>query len=164
VSRVVKKIAQLRTAGLLHLGAEVEGGLDRGLGRQNAMQYSALLRSEMRLVSRVSPVQTALRNCTRDEGRSFEVGNQVLTRVRRARGGLPRPRKSCLRCAVLPSILQDVCGRFLDHCGPGRPIRLDIGPRARLRLEVLLSAVIRLRLIEIANSQKPERLPAIDDE
>ena len=32
----------------------------------------------MGLVSRVSPVQTALRNCTRDEGRSFEVGNQVL--------------------------------------------------------------------------------------
>src|SRR5262245_11725156 len=35
-------------------------------------------RSELGLVSRVSPVQTALRNCTRDEGRSFEVGNQVL--------------------------------------------------------------------------------------
>src|SRR5437764_8394215 len=34
--------------------------------------------TEMGLVSRVSPVQTALRNCTRDEGRSFEVGNQVL--------------------------------------------------------------------------------------
>ena len=34
--------------------------------------------SEMGLVSRVSPVQTALRNCTRDEGRPFEVGNQVL--------------------------------------------------------------------------------------
>ena len=30
------------------------------------------------LVSRVAPVQTAMRNCTRDEGRSFEVGNQVL--------------------------------------------------------------------------------------
>jgi hypothetical protein len=30
------------------------------------------------LVSRVSPVQTAVRNYTRDEGRSFEVGNQVL--------------------------------------------------------------------------------------
>jgi hypothetical protein len=30
------------------------------------------------LVSRVSSVQTALRNCTRDEGRSFEFGNQVL--------------------------------------------------------------------------------------
>jgi hypothetical protein len=34
--------------------------------------------SELGLVSRVSPVQTALRNCTRDEGRPFEVGNQVL--------------------------------------------------------------------------------------
>ena len=34
--------------------------------------------SELGLVSRVSPVQTALRNYTRDEGRSFEVGNQVL--------------------------------------------------------------------------------------
>ena len=29
-------------------------------------------------VSRVSPVQTAVRNCTRDEGRSFEAGSQVL--------------------------------------------------------------------------------------
>src|ERR1700730_7670830 len=27
-----------------------------------------------RLVSRVTPVHTAVRNCTRDEGRSFEVG------------------------------------------------------------------------------------------
>jgi hypothetical protein len=34
--------------------------------------------TEMGLVSRVTPVQTAMRNCTRDEGRSFEVGNQVL--------------------------------------------------------------------------------------
>jgi hypothetical protein len=42
------------------------------------MHYSAPLMSEMGLVSRVSPVQTALRNCTRDEGRSFEVGNQML--------------------------------------------------------------------------------------
>jgi hypothetical protein len=31
----------------------------------------------MGLVSRVTPVHTALRNCTRDEGRSFEVGNQI---------------------------------------------------------------------------------------
>jgi hypothetical protein len=30
------------------------------------------------IVSRVTPVQTALRNCTRDEGGPFEVGNQVL--------------------------------------------------------------------------------------
>ena len=29
-------------------------------------------------VSRVTPVHTALRNCTRDEGGPFEVGNQVL--------------------------------------------------------------------------------------
>jgi hypothetical protein len=29
-------------------------------------------------VSRVSPVQTAMRNCTRDEGGPFKVGNQVL--------------------------------------------------------------------------------------
>ena len=29
------------------------------------------------IVSRVTSVHTALRNCTRDEGRSFEVGNQV---------------------------------------------------------------------------------------
>jgi hypothetical protein len=34
--------------------------------------------SALGLVSRVSPVQTAMRSCTRDEGRSFEVGNQVL--------------------------------------------------------------------------------------
>jgi len=30
------------------------------------------------LVSRVSPVHTAVCNCTRDEGGPFEVGNQVL--------------------------------------------------------------------------------------
>ena len=29
-------------------------------------------------VSRVSSIQTAIRNCTRDEGRSFEAGSQVL--------------------------------------------------------------------------------------
>ena len=29
-------------------------------------------------VSRASPVQTAVRNCTRDEGRPFEAGDQVL--------------------------------------------------------------------------------------
>ena len=29
-------------------------------------------------VSRASPIQTAMCNCTRDEGRSFEVGSQVL--------------------------------------------------------------------------------------
>ena len=34
--------------------------------------------SAVGLVSRASPVHTAMRNCTRDEGRPFEVGNQVL--------------------------------------------------------------------------------------
>jgi hypothetical protein len=34
--------------------------------------------SELGLVSRVTPVHTALRSCTRDEGGPFEVGNQVL--------------------------------------------------------------------------------------
>jgi len=30
------------------------------------------------LCHEVTPVHTALRNCTRDEGRPFEFGNQVL--------------------------------------------------------------------------------------
>ena len=34
--------------------------------------------SELGLVSRVTPVHTAVRNCTRDEGGPFEIGNQVL--------------------------------------------------------------------------------------
>jgi hypothetical protein len=34
--------------------------------------------SQMGRVSRVSPVYTAVRNCTRDEGGPFEVGSQVL--------------------------------------------------------------------------------------
>jgi hypothetical protein len=34
--------------------------------------------SELGRVSRVLPVHTAVRNCTRDEGKPFEVGNQVL--------------------------------------------------------------------------------------
>src|SRR6478672_11622177 len=36
------------------------------------------LEAEHGRVSRVSPVHTAIRNCTRDEGGPFEVGNQVL--------------------------------------------------------------------------------------
>ncbi len=34
--------------------------------------------SEMRSVSRVSPVQTAVRNCMRDEGGPFGTGDQEL--------------------------------------------------------------------------------------
>ena len=33
--------------------------------------------SEVGLVSRVTPVHTAMRNCTRDEGRPFGFGDQV---------------------------------------------------------------------------------------
>ena len=36
-----------------------------------------LPRSELGLVSRASPVQTAVRNCTRDEGGPFGFGDQV---------------------------------------------------------------------------------------
>ena len=43
-----------------------------------AVTSSQKPKSAMGLVSRVSPVQTAMRNCTRDEGRSFGFGNQVL--------------------------------------------------------------------------------------
>src|SRR6266571_5930472 len=35
------------------------------------------------LCHEVSPVHTAMRNCTRDEGGPFEVGNQVLISSRR---------------------------------------------------------------------------------
>jgi hypothetical protein len=39
---------------------------------------SAVHESAIGRVSRVSPVHTAIRNCTRHEGGPFEVGNQVL--------------------------------------------------------------------------------------
>jgi hypothetical protein len=42
------------------------------------MQFAAVHESAPGSVSRVPPVQTAVRNCTRDEGRSFEAGSQVL--------------------------------------------------------------------------------------
>jgi len=51
--------------------------LDYSIGILQSRNSQQLM-SEEGLVSRVSPVQTALRNCTRDEGRPFEVGNQVL--------------------------------------------------------------------------------------
>ena len=40
--------------------------------------FDAKLMSESGCVSRVSPVQTALRNCTRDEGGPFGFGDQEL--------------------------------------------------------------------------------------
>src|SRR5260221_6068998 len=54
--------------------------------RSTLFPYTTLFRSQATrpvtsgsgLVSRVTPVHTALRNCTRDEGRPFEFGNEVL--------------------------------------------------------------------------------------
>ena len=44
--------------------------------RQCALQNPERLRSELGLVSRVSPVHTATRNCTGDEGGPFGFGDQ----------------------------------------------------------------------------------------
>ena len=49
---------------------------------QSRLQLSARANGRFGSVSRVTPVHTAMRNCTRDEGRSFEIGNQVLKRNR----------------------------------------------------------------------------------
>ena len=49
--------------------------------RLNPLRYCNMQCWPMSLlgrVSRASPVQTAMRNCTRDEGGPFEVGSQVL--------------------------------------------------------------------------------------
>jgi hypothetical protein len=51
------------------------------------------------LVSRVSPVQTAVRNCTRDEGGPFEVGNH---------GVIPSHRKLLRSKAVVVSVAERV--------------------------------------------------------
>jgi hypothetical protein len=67
-------------------GIEAEWSVDWTFHKSRSASRRRVLRcinfsgrlSESGLVSRVSPVHTALRNCTRDEGRSFEVGNQVL--------------------------------------------------------------------------------------
>ena len=40
-------------------------------------------------MSRVAPVQTAMRNCTRDEGRSFEVGRRIVSIAPDVLGGTP---------------------------------------------------------------------------
>ena len=51
----------------------------------------------MGLVSRASPVHTAMRNCMRDEGRSFGFGNQVL---------IPSHRKLLRSKAVVVSVAE----------------------------------------------------------
>src|SRR6266478_8846501 len=65
--------------------AAPHGGLPQGKDHELSITGQPVHRSKSRplmsgqgRVSRVSPVQTAMRNCTRDEGGPFEVGNQVL--------------------------------------------------------------------------------------
>src|SRR6266513_4050251 len=53
--------------------------------------------SALGLVSRASPVQTATRNCTRDEGGPFGFGNQVLIP---SHCKLPRPKALVVSVAV----------------------------------------------------------------
>ena len=56
------------------------GGLDEpslGLSPVLVTEIFRCPMSALGRVSRVTPVQTAMRNCTRDEGRPFEVGNHV---------------------------------------------------------------------------------------
>src|SRR5260370_3817950 len=54
--------------------------ISRCVSRETPRPMARLLgcMSGFGIVSRVTPVHTAVRNCTRDEGRPFEVGNQVL--------------------------------------------------------------------------------------
>src|SRR6202022_1607648 len=62
---------------LLRLDCEVEA-LSRWSAMRFVVNFPGIEESAHGIVSRVTPVHTALRNCTRDEGRPFEVGNQVL--------------------------------------------------------------------------------------
>jgi hypothetical protein len=59
------------------------------------------------LVSRVSPVQTALRNYTRDEGGPFEFGNQVL---------ISSHRKLLLSKAMVVNVAE-TSGQYSDRQG-----------------------------------------------
>jgi hypothetical protein len=62
-------------------GHGVDGtALTRRLPRRARLRHAdqPTSKTTFGLVSRVTPVQTALRNCTRDEGGPFEFGNQVL--------------------------------------------------------------------------------------
>jgi hypothetical protein len=52
-------------------------GIDKSGKRPFSILVAAGLESAMGLVSRASPVQTAVRNCTRDEGGPFGFGDQV---------------------------------------------------------------------------------------
>ncbi len=63
--------------------------------------------SDMSRVSRATPVQTAVRNCTRDEGGPFGFGDQEL---------IPSHRKLLLSKAMVVSVAE-TSGRDLDRQG-----------------------------------------------
>src|ERR1700675_4164837 len=67
-----------RSPWLRSLACKPSQGKSPNWNLRPALTISFGLGAQVGLVSRVTPVQTAMRNCTRDEGRSFEVGNQVL--------------------------------------------------------------------------------------
>jgi hypothetical protein len=60
------------------VGLENEEAIDRRTNQHCLGCCDAQAMTEMGLVSRASSVHTAMRNCTRDGGGPFEVGNQVL--------------------------------------------------------------------------------------
>src|SRR5262245_5296130 len=70
------RAAVLRPGNIVIAGVE-QLGVAKASSR-NIAQPRIAVRSAVGLVSRVTPVHTAVRNCTRDEGGPFEVGNQVL--------------------------------------------------------------------------------------
>src|SRR3984893_16515327 len=59
-------------------GAATRQRSSRSAKRHAGRAELAARKSAVDRVSRGSPVQTAMRNCARDEGRSFEAGSQVL--------------------------------------------------------------------------------------
>ena len=73
-------VINLKTAKALGLTVPPITALDRRRDDRIDRTRHVLLpaQSGNGIVSRVTPVHTAMRNCTRDEGRSFEFGNQVL--------------------------------------------------------------------------------------
>jgi hypothetical protein len=80
--------------------------------------------SELGLVSRVTPAQTAMRNRMRDEGRSFEVGNQVLISSHRKLLSLVRwP----IACAMQHGLMLWV----QKHALPCRSIAVRFAPISR---------------------------------
>jgi hypothetical protein len=91
------------------------------------------------LVSRVTPVQTAMRNCTRDEGRSFEVGNQVL---------ISNHRKLLWSKAMVVNVAEKA-GRDSDRYDWGRRAQANelrvSASRSRCRNSVGLNAVGGIR-------------------